>query len=139
MSDANNLPENAEAGPAPRKTAKASFERLCSECGRPFVMTSDARVAHKRFCSDAHRKAFNNRNTAQGGPLVPLLKAWRVSRSGSPDDRKIGAEALSEISSILDGMIAEDRKAGRSTRIIIDHAAAGLNSGMRYIDRTRRR
>lgn len=91
------------------------FERQCPECGKiNFFQQSQA-----LFCppvegqnSQSCKRAWNNRNTVQGGPLVPLLKAWRKSRH-APKGDPIGSIVFTDICLALDRMIAEDKAAGR--------------------------
>lgn len=91
------------------------FERQCPECGKVnFFQQSQA-----LFCPPAEgqnspscKRAWNNRNLGQGGPLVPYLKAWRKSRHGVKGD-PIGSIVLGDICSAIDKFIEQDRKAGR--------------------------
>jgi hypothetical protein len=116
--------------------------RKCANCPDLFAPGSP----NARFCGDPCRKAFNNRNTAQGGPLVPLLKAWRASRNAKGKTaeavaaRQLGALALNEICAIVDSFMAGDREEGRTGPDAIAYVRElydirGDTIGRRYIDR----
>ena len=50
--------------------------KLCQECGG-----STAHKLNASFCSDHHRKDFNNRRLVRGAELYDLLMAWRYERA----------------------------------------------------------
>lgn len=58
--------------------------RTCPECATTFT----PRREHGRFCQPACAKAWNNRNVAQGGPMVQLVKAWLQTRHAKPGTRE---------------------------------------------------
>lgn len=100
--------------------ARGKYERQCPECGKVNWFEGSQAL----FCPPAEgqnsqscKKAWNNRNLAQGGPLVPWLKAWRMSRRLKGDP--IGGIVLIEVCNILDRLIAEDKAAGRPNPVAI--------------------
>jgi hypothetical protein len=106
----------------------ASKASVCAECGK----TTDSIT----FCpGQPCARRFHNRCTSQGGPLVPLLKAWRLARNAK-HRKEVGAACLIEISAIVDMLNEADRKDGRTSDMTMDYAARRLRSG-RYIDRMR--
>ncbi len=89
------------------------FERQCPECGK----INHFEQSQALFCPNTEgsgpscKRAWNNRNLGQGAPLVPYLKAWRMSRRLKGDP--IGGIVLGDICSALDRFIAQDKAAGR--------------------------
>lgn len=110
--------------------APTKSPRLCPECGAE-VKRQNAKGAAPTFCSPAHKTAYHSRAMGHGRALLPLLKAWRVSRHRK-DEKEIGSAAFKEICSMVDAMIAEDRAAGRPRPTL--YAERLLKNG-RYIDR----
>lgn len=107
----------------------------CLNCPAKFEAVG-GRHAGRRYCSDKCRNAAGNRDAAQGKPIMPLLKAWRLSRN-SARRRAIGGQCLDEISRIVDLMIDDDRADGRTSEKIFAAAEARLAMGP-YMDRERR-
>ena len=109
---------------------------VCPECGQAF--SQPAKTAKggrpRTFCSDEHKTAFHRREQKEGRAIIALAKAWRVSRNRS-EDRETGRKALSEMCSILDGFISDDRKAGRPRPT--QYVNQMLSTGFLYIDRKR--
>lgn len=104
---------------------------VCAECGCPFQKSRP----HQQFCTDAHKRAFQNRQNAEGRPVIALAKAWRAGRNLGKDaseDRETARQVLSELCSILDNFNAADKAAGRPNPL---HYAKGLLRQGRYIDR----
>ena len=56
--------------------AEARFRRACTECGAEFRTTK----RHGDFCSEAHRKAWNNRRAMRGAELYDLVMCLRYDR-----------------------------------------------------------
>jgi hypothetical protein len=83
-------------------------KEICPECGVQFQPEHPLAT----FCCKAHKRAYFNRNTAQGGPLIPMLKAWRKARH-LPKGDPLGGILYTEICLELDKMIAADFAAGR--------------------------
>jgi hypothetical protein len=131
-----DLPAAAQSSPT---ASSARPGRLCAECGVEFKPTRN----HQSFCSDAHKKTFHNRAAVEGRAIIALAKAWRASRNAkgnSPEAlaiREVGNKALSEMVSIVDGFMAEDKDAGRPSPI--PYVRRLLANGGRYMDRQRRR
>lgn len=53
------------------------YPQLCPECAAP--VTGKA-----KYCSPAHKQAFNNRLLKMGKELTPLLLGWRAGRGSGP-------------------------------------------------------
>lgn len=99
--------------PATRSKAEADppGTRRCPEClGRFDVPRAQWR---KMFCCDAHKVAYNNRQTKRGRVLVPLVLAERITRSGWCRDKQTGILARQKSRQLMDGWNREDREAGR--------------------------
>lgn len=54
-------------------------QRLCMECGEPVPASISG--PQRKFCCDAHRKAFNNRRMTRGAELFDRYMAMRYQRS----------------------------------------------------------
>lgn len=105
----------------------------CPECGTPLSPRVKGRKgAAAKFCSKEHQDTFQKRQAKQGRAIVALAKAWRASRNRK-EDREVGAKALNELCTIIDGFNFDDRKAGRANPV--EYVADLLDSGFRYIDR----
>lgn len=125
----STLPELIETCPVPQPKG------LCAECGSRFQKTRP----HQQFCSDAHKRAFQNRQNVEGRAVIALAKAWRAGRNlgkEATDERETARQVLSELCSILDNFNAADKDAGRPNPL---HYAKGLLRQGRYIDRQRTR
>lgn len=134
MSDLTVQAENAATKPS----APQFKPRACMECGAEFV---PARF-QQEFCCRAHAKTWNNRRLAEGAAIITLAKAWRAARNArgnTPEAikaRETGSKALSEMVSIIDGFMADDRAEGRPNPL--PYAGRLLANGKRYMDRSRR-
>lgn len=104
--------------------------QVCPECGTEFRRSS-GRGGIKTFCSPEHKKAYQARALNEGRAIIALAKAWRESRN-SKETRELGSQCLTEMVSIIDSFVSEDRKAGRPKTM--GYAARLLRQG-RYIDR----
>lgn len=116
-----------EAAPA----APQAASRRCAECGEGFKPNRP----QQQFCCPAHKTAFQNRAAVEGRAIIALAKAWRASRNNKAN-RELGSDCLSELCSILDGFIMDDREAGRPGPM--EYAKSLLRSGSRFIDRQRK-
>lgn len=132
MSDPN--PTTSEtASSAPRIAA-----RDCMECGESFQPKS----FQQEFCCRSHAKSWNNRRLSEGAAIITLGKAWRAARNAKGNTpeaaalREVGSKALSEMVSIIDGFMAEDRAAGRPNPL--PYTKRLLANGNRYMDRARK-
>lgn len=74
--------------------------RHCQECAAAFRASRDDQV----FCRDVCRSRWHNRRASRAMTLYGLAMAWRKRRTKG---------TLSEMSQVVDGWLAEDRKAGR--------------------------
>lgn len=116
--------------------AQRKKERICPECGDGFIPNRPQQA----FCSPAHAKAFQKRQANRGRAIIALAMAWRSSRNakGKSEEalrrKKIGSDAMTELSALLDSFAAEDRKEGRP--LPFDYAELLMESG-RFIDRRR--
>lgn len=91
----------------PRK-ARPMKKHTCPECGVEFRAVREA-----KFCSDAHKNAYHNRNMKRGKVAMPLLQAWRGTR-GSKANKEVGTYSFAELCALADLWNAEDRDAGRA-------------------------
>lgn len=90
------------------------FERQCPECGKiNHFESSQALFCPKEPGKPWCKKIQMNRNTVEGGPLVPYLKAWRKSRHCQKGD-PIGSIVLNDLCQMIDRLIEQDRLAGRA-------------------------
>jgi ribosomal protein S27AE len=127
--------ETAETVSQPAAVAKFG-NRTCPECGEAFAAGS----YQQTFCTKEHKVAFQARAAAEGRAILALAKAWRVGRNvkGSTPEalalRQVAADALSEMSSILDLFISQDREEGRPNPL--GYAKTLLRQG-KFIDRQR--
>ena len=119
----------------PPSALPARIERECLNCPAKFDVPAHGRGSDKLYCCDKCRNAAGNRDAAQGKPIVPLLKAWRLSRN-SARRHALGGQCLDEISRIVDTLIDLDRADGRNSDKLFDAAEARLAMGM-YMDRER--
>lgn len=106
--------------------------RQCLNCGEEIQPGS--RGKPRLYCDRKCKKSFNNRRNREGAAIVSLAKAWRAARNlpkGHPG-KEVGQHALSEMSSVLDVFIVEDREANRPAPYL---AAEWLLSDGKYIDR----
>ena len=107
--------------------------KQCGECGGGMLLKRD----HKRFCSAACRKTWNNRQTVRGGPVMPILQAWHMTRHAKPGTREaeINRYARRELTSIASIFNEQDREAGRMSPL--DVVGALMDSASLYVDRVR--
>ncbi|AID30837.1 transcriptional regulator [Mesorhizobium huakuii 7653R] len=84
----------------------------CHECG-------GAAPAKARFCSPAHRQAFNNRRLQRGAEIYDLFMAHRFDRKKAQELRVL--QAMNRMASLWN---EEDKAAGRrsfrDTREVLD-------------------
>lgn len=86
----------------------------CPECGAAFTRTHHL----QRFCTSAHKVAFNNRELARGKSMVSLAQAWRAARgSKDPADREAARAAFAKLCRLVDAANTEDRLAGRANAL----------------------
>ncbi len=93
-----------------RPTAKKPL-RACPECGVRFPVTDQRRL----FCSQAHKRTWNNRQLSRAQPLMILLQAWRQGRHRKADPT--AKQAFTDLCLAVDKANAEDRLAGRPPAI----------------------
>ena len=127
------------AVPSPADSVgNAPTRRLAGKCANGCKSDVLVPVAgagqHGRFCSTKCRKAANARNAIQGAPLMPLLRAWRLSRNGKAH-RALGAQCLNEISAIVDSFLADDREDGITSEMALEAARLYFANGFLYRDR----
>ncbi|MGL5735490.1 MAG: hypothetical protein ACRCYS_11540 [Beijerinckiaceae bacterium] len=101
--------------------------RICPECGESFTTKHPT----KRFCNQAHKQAYANREASQGKVIASLVKAWRLKR-GNGD---VAKNAFAELCRIVDRFNADDRQEGRPPATV--YVEAHFRSGYLYIDRKR--
>jgi hypothetical protein len=130
----DNTPK-ATSGPEIEKQRGVAFSvRKCVECGTEFMPTRKA----SRFCTTKPCKlAHQSRQLAQGVPLVPLVKAWAMTRHAKPGTRgaAINRYARREMTAIASLFNAADAEAGRGD--VLDYVGALMDSNSLYIDRRR--
>jgi hypothetical protein len=88
------------------------ISRTCAECGQSFKCAPGP----KKFCSNEHRKAFDNRNRARGYLIVPLVQMWRKGKNGRTEDT---AYALQQMARLADLWNEEDKAAGRRPDLVV--------------------
>lgn len=133
MVECHDLPGDGVEAPS---EASAPKTRECLNC--PAIFEPNPKAATPQvYCSNKCRDTAGNRNALQGKAVMPLLKAWRLSRN-SKARREIGAQCLTEVCAIVDRFIDLDRAEGRESPKIFRAAEHLLGLG-RYIDRERRR
>lgn len=121
------------------KQVSAPTPRRCAECGTLFTR----KRPHQQFCQTSCNKLFQNRQAVEGRALVAYVKAWRAGRNikgtGPDADRKreVARRALSELCSVVDGFMADDRNSGRMDPLA--YADTLLANCGRYMDRQRSR
>lgn len=105
--------------------------RRCPECNTPFSVISKHGGSPKRYCTPAHKRAWENRQLSRGMGMVILAQAWQEGRH-----RKGGKEfrgwVLSELCNVINRYSAEDKAAGRmrALDILMDrHRADGTLQG----------
>lgn len=125
--------QTPDATESPATAASAKPTRICAECGKPF---SPGNRPGRQFCCPAHKTAFQNRAAVEGRAIIALAKAWRVGRNTrDPAEKEISSCAMSELCTVLDTFLREDREAGRPGPL--PYAKSLLANGVRYIDRRR--
>lgn len=87
---------SAPGGPSVRCRLNA-----CQECGGPAPLKA-------RFCSPAHRQAFNNRRLQRGAEIYDLFMAHRFDRKQAQQLRVL--QAMNRMASLWN---EEDKAAGR--------------------------
>jgi hypothetical protein len=95
----------------------------CTECGATFEPSRQWQA----FCCPAHKRAFHARNANRGQSLLPLLQTWRAARGSGTD----ATWALQQACALLDAYNAQDRRAQRSPRRIVQ---AKREEGWRAVD-----
>ncbi len=107
----------------------------CPGCGTPFA--PGGRGLGKRFCSDPCRRSFHAATVSDGQALVSYVQAWTKTRHAKPGTReaKICAFARQQITEIANLQLERATDAGRDP---VAYVAALMDSGTRYIDRTRK-
>lgn len=109
MSTAPSAPSTDLDAPEAVPAAASAKPRTCPECSGEFFVPAKGPGQHKRFCEAKCRTAWANREKAQGAVLITVAKIWRETRGSGPH----GRAAFAEMTSILDILIGDDRKAGR--------------------------
>lgn len=84
----------------------------CPECGERFTSTDPRRL----FCTNEHKRAWNNRQMTRFAPLGILAQAWRQGRhkKGGDESAKF---AFAEFCNAVDRFNAEDKEAGRTAAL----------------------
>lgn len=106
----------AKRKPAPPPAGRRPTVRVCAECHASY-WDFDGR---KRFCQAKCRQAWHHRDQARGKDLLEAGMALR---------RKREKGAFSELTRLLDGWIAEDRKKERRNRDALTLARAKAMMG----------
>ena len=107
----------------------------CPGCGAPFA--PGGRGQGKRFCSDTCRRRFHAATVSDGQVLAPLVQAWIKTRHAKPGTRnaEICRYARQQIAEIAGLQLERHEELGRDP---VAFVAAMMDSGTRYIDRTRK-
>lgn len=107
----------------------------CPGCGQPFA--PGGRGLGKRFCSRPCRRKFHAATVSDGQPLSALVLAWHRTRHAKKGTREaeictFARRELTEIASLL------LERADEQGRDPVAFVGAMMDSGTRYIDRTRK-
>jgi len=111
----------------------------CAECAQSFERSR----AGQRFCNPTRAKvspcakAWGARNTARGGPVLPLLQAWAMTRHAKPGTREadINRYARREITAIAKLFNEQDQADDRGS--VLDYVGALMDSASLFVDRIR--
>lgn len=85
---------------------------VCPECQCEF----EKHQADKLFCSQKHRRDWNNRAVVRGAVLAPLAIVARKTRNGTRGDLTYGAKASKHADMLIRRWEAEDKEAGRMSQ-----------------------
>lgn len=108
---------------------------VCPGCGSTFA--AGGRGQGRRFCSEPCRRRFHAVTVADGQVLAPLVQAWTKTRHAKPGTRAaaICRYARQQIAEIAGLQLERHETHGRDP---VAFVAALMDSGTRYIDRTRK-
>lgn len=129
-------PTPADNSETPSAPPPAAATRVCPNCADLFLVPVKGPGGHKRFCSDACRGQWGNREKAHGAVIVTLAKIWRKNRGSG----EIGKAAFSRLTEALDLLISEDEEAARPKLLAGGKVDRFLRVVVaeRYLDRKRR-
>lgn len=74
--------------------------RRCQWCSEPFHSSHPTKL----FCTNAHKKKWENYTISRGKVLLPIALAWRTTRGRKGSG---GDEAFKEMTEFLDKVAAE--------------------------------
>ena len=114
----------------PRKV-KQPVARSCAECGSTFETSRET----ARYCSSDCGKAWNNRNTTRGGPVMQILQAWHDTRHAKPGTREaeINRYARRELTTIAGLFNKADRS--RKGQSAVDYVGGLMDARVLYVDK----
>lgn len=107
--------------------------RRCPECSIKFPIDPTKRGSPQRYCTPAHKRAWENRQISRGLKVVLLAQAWQEMRHRK-HAKGLRGWALSELCGIVNGYTAEDKAAGRMSplEVLTDrHRLDGTLEGRR--------
>jgi predicted nucleic acid-binding Zn ribbon protein len=110
-----------------------SEHKHCPGCGA--VVPSGGRGMGKGFCSNPCRKRFHNRNYAEGGPMVAMVKAWHLTRHAPAGSREaeICRFARGQLTQMAQHYIERDAREGRPSAV--EYVAGLMDCGTLWVDR----
>lgn len=120
------------------ETTAATPSCRCLGCGDAFQPKGKSRgVLGQQFCTDKCRQCYHNRNKAEGGPMVAMVKAWHLTRHAKPGTREaeICKFARGQLTQMASHWIDRDEGEGRNTAV--DYVGMLMESGTLWIDRVR--
>lgn len=110
----------------------------CLGCGDDFTPSAKPRgVLGHMFCTDKCRQCYHNRNKAEGGPMVAMVKAWHLTRHAKPGtvEAEICKFARGQLTQMAGHWIERDRDEGRDQSV--EYVRRLMESGTLWIDRVR--
>lgn len=112
---------------------------VCVQCGSRFLPGR----AGQRFCNPNRARvapcalAWGMVNTARGGPIVPILQAWAMTRHAKPGTREaeINRYARRFLTDAARHMNAQDAESPRAS--VLEYVGGLMDSREIYADRVR--
>lgn len=86
--------------------------RTCPECGARFQPTN----GRQRFCTSAHKQAFEVLNGQRGRLAMSLVQVWRQGKNGKTEDT---AYAFAQLCALADEWNKQDKAAGRNPALVV--------------------
>lgn len=117
--------------------AETDRRSICAQCGDRF---NPGRIG-QRFCNPKSARvapcalAWGRVNTARGGPVVPVLQAWAMTRHAKPGTREaeINRYARRFLTDAARHMNAQDAESPRAS--VLEYVGGLMDSREIYADR----